>query len=450
MMRRRRFASVLATSVSAWPAVALSRARAANLPTASRAVAPVYFGMHFHRLVRKPGEPAPTPWPAQVTIGALRLWDCDTRWADLAPHPGRWDFDRMDAYVERATAHGASILYTLGSTPRWASARPDEPGPYGPGCAAEPLRISDWVDYLRRVVGRYRGVVGAYELWNEPNFADIARDRGAPGFFTGSVAAMLEMARAARRVIDEIDPQARLATPGFVNGSDRLALFLRAGGAGLVDAVAYHLYAPDTDRFVGQLAELHQVMRECSVSALPLWNTECGVEARSADPPHESADPAARSEPDAAAVMTQFLLLGASAGVARFDYYAWDNGRTGMIDSQGQGRPRLGAFAQVQSWMLGVRFSAAEPLPGGVVRIGGDRGGERFVFAWARRDGNLRLTLPAGWRAEEVERLFDAPLPAPAPVAKEGASLVLALPVSLRPMRLRLVAIEGTRSVSRR
>jgi len=95
-----------------------------------RVIAPTYFGTHLHRLDRaERGYPA-TPWPEGM-IGALRLWDSTTRWADLEPAPGRFDFARLDGYVAQALAHGAPVLMVLGSPPRWASARPNEPGPYG-------------------------------------------------------------------------------------------------------------------------------------------------------------------------------------------------------------------------------------------------------------------------------------------------------------------------------
>ncbi len=417
-------AGLTALPAGAVPAVGMVRAE----------IAPPYFGMHFHRLVRKPGEPAPTPWPEQAGIGSVRLWDSETRWADVAPHPRRWDFDRMDAYVSRASRQGASVLYTLGSTPRWASIRPDEPGPYGPGCAAEPRDMADWVEYLRRVVGRYRGAIQAYELWNEPNFSDIPRDRGAQAFYTGSVAAMVAMARSARTVIDEVDPKALLATPGFVNGPDRLDLFLARGGAGLVDAVAYHFYSNGTPRFAGQLDEVRQVMRRREVAALPLWNTECGVETVAAQDARAAGEPGALGEADAAARMAQFLLLGAAGGIDRFYYYAWDNGRTGMIDALGRTRPRLLAFAQVRAWLLGTRPDMRESLPGGGVLLAGGRAEERLVFAWAERSRLHRLPIPRGWQAASVERLLEARTE----LAPSGDSTV-ALALTPHPLQLRLI-----------
>ena len=68
-----------------------------------------YFGMHFHRLGRQPGEPAPTAWPEHAVVGTVRLWDSGTRWGDVAPIPGRWNFDGAfgdDAGVSGSVEYG--------------------------------------------------------------------------------------------------------------------------------------------------------------------------------------------------------------------------------------------------------------------------------------------------------------------------------------------------------
>lgn len=399
---------------------------AADPGTTGPAITGSYFGMHFHRLVRKPGEAAPTVWPAATAIGSVRLWDSDTRWADVQPQPGRWDFGRLDAYVAEASDHQAEVLYTLGSTPKWASARPEEPGPYGPGCAAEPQRLDDWRDYVRRVVSRYRGAVQAYELWNEPNFSDLARDRGEQGFFSGSVASMVEMARIARQALDELDPRARLLTPGFVNGPHRLALFLRSAGARLVDGVAYHFYSDHDARFLDQVAEVRAVMRQCGVAGLPLWNTECGVEAGQAPPAHAGSD-----DRLAGARLAQFLLLGGAHGMERFYYYAWDDGHTGMLGGSGAARARAEAYARTQEWITGTTLSLPERRPGGGLRVHGRRGDERFTFLWSDTPARWDQPAPRAWRAAAVDSLFDGPQPLAA--TAQG----LSLDASAQPMRVR-------------
>ena len=123
-MRRRSFA-LAAASLTLHPSLAEVAADSNGLVDSG------YFGAHLHRLFPERGAYASTRWPANE-IASLRLWDSGTRWADVAPARGRWNFDRLDAYLDAAEVQGASLLCTLGSTPRWASARPDEPGAVRP------------------------------------------------------------------------------------------------------------------------------------------------------------------------------------------------------------------------------------------------------------------------------------------------------------------------------
>lgn len=377
-----------------------------------RVITPAYFGIHFHRLVLQPKEDAiRTQWPA-MQFGSVRLWDAVTRWGDVAPKAGQWDFDRLDSYVSDAKAHDASVLYTLGSTPRWASARPDERCPYGLGCAAEPVRIAHWEEYVRRVAQRYQGLIGAYELWNEPYFSDIARDRVQPvGFFSGSIANMVEMARTARRVLDETNPGTILTTPGFVGEPERLDLFLGAGGKKYVQAVSFHMYSGGAEGFVRRVLEVREVMRRNGVENLPLWNTEQGIEVYPEGTPMPSYVSERLTRTEAAARMAQVLVLGAATGVERFYYYAWDNDHSGMVTRQGERLPAYAAMAQVQDWLIGARMQGCASPSRGVVNCRVVLGQKTFLIAWANQLGEYSLKLPDGMKPSKVETLLSAAPP---------------------------------------
>jgi hypothetical protein len=379
-----------------------------------------YFGTHFHRLVLNPGEKnLQTIWP-KSTVGAVRLWDSGTLWSEIAIQPGQWKYDRIDAYVEQATKHHADILYTLGGTPRWASARPEEKCPYGMGCAAEPVKMAHWEEYVRRVVQRYRGRIKAYELWNEPKFSDIPRDRNSAGFYTGSIASMVEMARIARKVLDENDPAALLSTPGFVNGPDRLELFLAAGGKKYVQAISYHLYAADSDRFVSQIIEVRNIMKRQGLENLPLWNTETGVEVK---PPGSfiPADAQALTYIEAADQFAQFLVLGAAAGVEHFYHYAWDNERSGMMNRLGEALPNQFAFDKVQAWLLDAKMLGCKKILPHAVMCVGERAGANFAIAWANKNGAYVLSASSPWEMSTLEHLMDT-RDAKSPLSKQAAT----------------------------
>lgn len=376
-----------------------------------REISSEYFGMIFHGLVPLPSGKYPTTqWPRPpVNFASIRLWDTTTRWADIAPSPGQWEFERLDRFVDVAARHGAEVVYVLGSTPRWASARPDESCPYGLGCSAEPVRMAHWEEYVRRVAYRYRGRIRAYELWNEPNVVDNFPSRSAMKgyFFTGSVAQLVEMARIARKVLDEVDPGAILTTPGIGNAPIILDQFLAAGGKQYIQAVAYHFYSSSDADFVQQIVTIRAIMRRHGVGNLPLWNTEAGFPVY---PIHEPLPPGAPrlTREEAAARMAQVLVLGAAAGLDRFYYYAWENNLMGLVGFNGEPLPGFDAMQKIQEWLLGSRLTGCSSLDNKVVRCDGEDTGRRFIVVWTDKPGNKIIPLPHGWKLAQVEPLLSS------------------------------------------
>lgn len=387
-------------------ALMLTAALAGAMPAMGGTLSPLrpvvleagFFGIHFHRLQLSPGEKAlQTVWPP-LNFGMVRLWDSRTRWADLEPARGQWTFGTLDHYVNEARANGAQVLYTLGSTPRWASARPDEPCSYGKGCAAEPRSMNDWREYVRVMARRYRGKICCYELWNEPKFSDIARDREYQQFFTGSIASMVEMARIARQVLNEEDPSARLLTPGFVNGPDRLDLFLSAGGRKYVGGIAYHFYAwNDENRMLHEIETVRSLLHKHGLQNLPLWSTETGVEV------HESRNVLKRvfkshiTREEAAAMMVRQIVLNAFAGVDKYFYYAWDNEYSGMVDRTGRFHPSRDAMILAQRWLIGAKPQHCDIKNGRPTVCWGEKDGKPFAIVWNPKTSDfIDVPLPKG------------------------------------------------------
>lgn len=363
-----------------------------------RVLDPTYFGTHLHRLDHAERDFPATAWPDGM-IGALRLWDSTTRWADLEPVPGRFNFDRLDAHVTQALAHGVPVLLVLGSPARWASARPDEYGPYGPGSAAEPRDLEDWDRYVAAVVRRYKGRIAQYELWNEPYFHDLPEDRGKPSaFFTGSAAAMVELARRARLVLRREDPRAMLLTPGFVGAPNRLDLFLEAGGWRYVDAVAYHFYAEDDREFIRLNVGVRAVMARHGMSGWALYNTESGFALRGAENQPAVPGLATIDRRTAAALLARSMLLGAFLGIERFYQYAWDNGRMGMLLPDGRTETdSLRSYASVRRWLRATTLLGCRMQPAQVVKCEGERGGRHVAIAWRPAGGAaVRVAVPSG------------------------------------------------------
>ncbi len=367
-------------------------------PPGPRVLDAGFFGIHFHRLQLLPGDKAlQTAWPP-LNFGMVRLWDSRTRWADIEPAKGDWRFNRLDYYVNEAGARGVKVLYTLGSTPQWASARPDEGCSYYPnGCSAEPRSMEDWREYLRVVARRYRGRICCYEVWNEPDFSGPPKNpKKRGGFYTGSVADMVEMTRIARQVLQEEDPDAVLLSPAIVNGAhNRLDKFLAAGGRVYVQGIAYHFYAwNDENRMVEEIAAVRAVMEKNGLSQLPLWSTEAGVEV------HEPPGTKTRiTREEAAAMMARQIVLAAFAGIDKYFYYAWDNDRSGMVDREGLPHPSRDAMLLVLRWLIGARLDRCEIKEGQPTQCWGEKNAKPFAIVWnPKTSGFIDVSLPKGLR----------------------------------------------------
>ena len=95
----------------------------------------------------------------------------DVSWAMLQPDSrdsfSAWGVGFVDKVVNMAVARGLTPLITLWMCPDWANggrgdrALPTDPADFG--------RIAQWAG------ARYKGKVGGWEVWNEPNDNDFMR-----------------------------------------------------------------------------------------------------------------------------------------------------------------------------------------------------------------------------------------------------------------------------------
>lgn len=329
-------------------------------PVSARVINSSYFGLHVFYLGN------PTTWPT-VQFGSLRTWDArGTRWHEIESQSEEWNFVTLDRYVAESEKHGVDVLLTLGQTPRWASARPNESASSGLGAAAEPKNNGDWARYVRKVATRYKGRVHYYQIWNEPRFSDMYPWRGS-GFFSGTTAQMIELSRVAYQVIKEVDATATIISPSF--DGDRHAVakldkFLQMGGGKFIDAVALHLYlirSVQPEPMTALIAEAQSVLKQRGYENLPIWNTETGY---IVGPPSPTVRPMATQgflsrvldEREAMGYMTRAMVLGAWLGLERYYWFAWDSSSMGMLDL---GKPRLPngmarGYNQLFRWLVNV------------------------------------------------------------------------------------------------
>jgi len=314
-------------------------ARPMLIPT-PKAIPGSYFGMTVHNYSTT------TPWPT-IPIASLRTWDTAVTWAEINPAPNTYIWSNLDALIDLAQTHGVDLVFTLGRTPRWASASPDAKSPYGPGQCAPPANIQYWDEFLRAVTIHVGGKIRFWETWNEPQSPDSK-------FYCGDVSSLVELQRRAYETIKTIDPGAMVLTPSPVGGYGPawMARFLAGGGGKYADIMNFHGYlAPgaDAESIIATITKFKEIFAEHGQETKPVWDTEAGWGENSwlLDPDLQ------------AAFLAKFYLLHWSTGVERFYWYAYDNNKWGTLWDPENGLHQAGiAYREVHKWLEDATMTA--------------------------------------------------------------------------------------------
>jgi hypothetical protein len=219
-------------------------------------------------------------------------------WAGMEPNPGQFDFGQTDLIVDAANARGMSVLGTLVSSPGWAV----EPGL--PAVSSPPASAGTYGDFAAAAASHFRGRVGAYEIWNEPNAA-MSWTSGPQG---PEPAVYADLLKAAYPKIKGADPSA-LVVGGVVGAVvSFFALTMdpvtfveqmyAAGAKGSFDALSYHPYQYTTMFSAGgnlpnspllQLGAIHDRMAANGDGGKKIWATEYGEPSSSVDEATQAA-----------------------------------------------------------------------------------------------------------------------------------------------------------------
>ena len=71
--------------------------------------------------------------------------------------------------------------------------------------------------------------------------------------------------------------------------------------------------------------------------------------------------------------LSQWLILGAAAGLDRFDYYAWDNDISGVVSRSGERLFGHEEIRRIHAWLIGARLSGCARIDGVVTCHGRTR-----------------------------------------------------------------------------
>lgn len=186
-------------------------------------------------------------WPSTIAQpGMIRLWDSQVQWAKLNIAPGRYNWQKLDAYLDAIAAHQPrDAMYTFGYTPCWDTKNdcerawgsrfpPDDLTPNGsPSFNAFVLALVDHCSPAGHCVKDY---IRYWEMWNEAN---------GPRRWAGSIAELYQLMAPGIITIRAKVPGALILTPPADHGDtdwmrDWLAQENKDGR--LSDIYSFHLY----------------------------------------------------------------------------------------------------------------------------------------------------------------------------------------------------------------
>lgn len=280
------------------------------------------------------------------SVGAVRLWDSGTRWADLEPYPGQFDWTVLDRLVSAARTAERPVLFVLGGTPAWANpAAPPAPYPDGSRAAA-PSDLRNWDAYVSSLVHRYQGRIESYELW------PLANDHR---YFNGPVSTLVDMTKRAAHIIRVVDSKATIVCPGMGNlwtadGQRVLEQFARAGGYDYCDVASIKLYqrtASDPPETMLALAlTVDRLMHAADIQPR-LWSTGTTYSINLQAP---------LSQEMARDYAVRFYLAGIYArnlNLERMYFYNWGSGKIPIVLQVPGGEPTAAALAveQLERWL---------------------------------------------------------------------------------------------------
>ncbi len=199
----------------------------------------------------------------EAGVGFVRM---DFLWEDIEPSPGKFDFNKYDYIVDLLTRNKINILAILNYSSDWASSC----GKWN----CPPMDNKLFVNYVTRVIERYKNKVRYWEIWNEPDSHIYWSMQD--GLKTYCVL-LKDVYVAAKKV----DPQCRILNGGLANGIASVNHLYDNGAKDYFDILNLHIFESPlhTDSIKRALVFpklARKIMARNGDNNKELWITEIG------------------------------------------------------------------------------------------------------------------------------------------------------------------------------
>jgi hypothetical protein len=371
-------------------------------------------------------------------VGAnwTRLHDAGTEyigWAHLEPEQGKWTF--RDLELQRYCRHGLRILGLLSTAPLWANVQETPARGYFDRYA-EPKDLSQFANYVRVVTQRYKGLINAYDVWNEPwgtGFWHMGWDEQKKAFKRSPTASedYTKLQQAAFEAAKAEDPSLTILgfnSYGAEMGRDWTADLLKFGAMDACDAFCYHHYSSGHNGYPGDDVNkaldlaIEPIVKQDGRVPKPIWMTEGSGTTRMMNNGFYNVTACGQATDDnwrIADRLCRYMVSLLARGVTRFFLYTMHD--TGpfrpmtadwrvLVEDDGFLHPSGVAHAHL-AWLLEdtAFVKTLEPTPGVYAHL--FQGLTTAVAVLATKPGHAVYTVPTA-EGVQVTDLFGNPVAA--------------------------------------
>jgi hypothetical protein len=216
---------------------------------------------------------------SELGVKWIRL---DTHWEQIEKEKGVYDWQETDKVFESVLRYGITPFVTIGNGNRIYSGTgkyddPKEAAIYGESPAppvGSPEEMEAWLNYVEKMIDRYKGKIFYWEIWNEPNHQS----------FWGAIPNGKDYGRLVKvtaEKIRSIQPDAKIiagATAGI--NPDYNDDFLSQCDPLNIDIISFHHYSALPENRVYLIDKFHEVLNKYNPN-LEIWQGESGYPSHS-------------------------------------------------------------------------------------------------------------------------------------------------------------------------
>lgn len=210
---------------------------------------------------------------AEAGIGWVRAV---LNWNLVEPAPGQYDWSTFDRIIGYARSHGLKMIGGLGYTTSWNTTAPPEETNQGRRLMYPPADLETWKRYVTNTVSRYKDVVRAWEVWNEPDLQ---------AFWVGTPAQYAQLLAVTYETVKRVDPTAMVllgglslgGAPGRLNPTflEDILADPNYPAAQYFDVAVFHHYGPRSEA-QRRMEYVKSALARAAATFKEIWITESG------------------------------------------------------------------------------------------------------------------------------------------------------------------------------